>query len=95
MHINWFPGHMAKALRTMQAEIKNIDCVIYVLDSRVPVACLNPEFDKVIKDKPILLVLNKIDMADKNKSKVKKYRVPAAENTVIVLKELIRLIPRL
>ncbi|MDD4815855.1 MAG: ribosome biogenesis GTPase YlqF [Clostridia bacterium] len=67
MNINWFPGHMTKALRTMQAEIKNIDCVIYVLDSRAPVACLNPEFDKLINGKPVLVVLNKMDMCDKSK----------------------------
>ena len=67
MKINWFPGHMTKALRTMEKEIKNIDVVVYVLDARAPTACLNPEFDKLIKDKPVLLILNKIDMADKNK----------------------------
>ena len=67
MKINWFPGHMTKALRTMEKEIKNIDVVVYVLDSRAPTACLNPEFDKLIKDKPVLLILNKIDMADKDK----------------------------
>lgn len=65
MKINWFPGHMTKALRTMEAEIKNIDCVIYVLDSRAPFACLNPEFDKLISNKPIIVVLNKIDIANK------------------------------
>lgn len=58
---------MAKALRTMEAEIKNIDCVIYVLDSRAPVACLNPEFDKFITNKPVLVILNKVDLADKDK----------------------------
>lgn len=67
MVINWFPGHMTKALRTMEAEIKNIDCVIYVLDSRAPFACLNPEFDKLVKNKAVLVVLNKTDMADMNR----------------------------
>ena len=69
MKINWFPGHMTKALRTMEAEIKNIDCVIYVIDSRAPFACLNPEFDKIIKNKPVIAVLNKIDMSDEEKVK--------------------------
>jgi len=74
MVINWFPGHMTKALRTMQAEIKNIDCVIYVLDSRAPVACLNPEFDNLIGNKPVLFIFNKIDMCDKSKiPTIKKY----------------------
>lgn len=67
MKINWFPGHMTKALRTMEKEIKNIDVVIYVLDSRAPFACLNPEFDKLIVNKPVLIVLNKIDIADVEK----------------------------
>ena len=67
MKINWFPGHMAKALRTMHSEVKNIDVIIYILDARAPLACLNPEFDKLIKNKPVLFVLNKADMADKAK----------------------------
>lgn len=67
MKINWFPGHMTKALRTMHLEVKNIDVVIYMLDSRAPLACLNPEFDKLITNKPVLFVLNKADMADKSK----------------------------
>ena len=60
--INWFPGHMAKALRDMEEEVKKIDMVIYVLDARAPKSTLNPEFIKIIKDKPILYVLNKSDM---------------------------------
>ena len=64
MKINWFPGHMIKALRVMEKEVKNIDIVIYVLDARAPLACLNPEFNKIIKNKPILFILNKIDIAD-------------------------------
>ena len=55
MVINWFPGHMTKALRTMQKEIKNIDCVVYVVDARAPFACLNPEFDKLIAGKATLV----------------------------------------
>lgn len=75
MKINWFPGHMTKALRTMQSEIKNIDVVIYLLDSRAPLACLNPEFDKLIINKPVLFVLNKVDMADKSKFAVVKENI--------------------
>ena len=64
MKINWFPGHMIKALRVMEKEVKNIDIILYVLDARAPLACLNPEFNKIIKNKPILFILNKIDIAD-------------------------------
>lgn len=74
MTINWFPGHMTKALRTMEKEIKNIDCVIYVLDARAPLACLNPEFDKIIKDKAVLVAINKIDLCDM--SRLEKLALP-------------------
>lgn len=67
--INWFPGHMQKTLRMMEEEVKKIDVLIYVLDARAPLACINPEFVKIIGEKPILYVFNKIDLADKNKIK--------------------------
>lgn len=67
--INWFPGHMKKALEEMQAEVKNVDAVIYVLDARAPKACLNPSFVRIIGTKPILFVLNKCDLADEGKVK--------------------------
>ncbi len=64
MIIQWFPGHMSKALKTMEQEIKNVDAVIYVLDSRAPFSCVNPKFTRIIADKPIIYVFNKVDMAD-------------------------------
>ena len=67
MKINWFPGHMKKALQEMEKEVKNVDAIIYVLDARAPKACLNPSFIKIIGNKPILFVLNKIDLADEIK----------------------------
>jgi len=62
--INWFPGHMAKTLRTLADEIKNIDIVIYVLDARAPKSSINPEFISIIGDKPIIYVFNKIDLVN-------------------------------
>ena len=62
--IQWFPGHMTKALREMEQNIKKVDLVIYVLDSRAPYSCLNPEFREVIGNKPIIYVLNKADLVD-------------------------------
>lgn len=62
--INWFPGHMAKALKQMEQEVKSVDMVIYVLDARAPISSLNPEFIKLIGDKPILYVLNKADLVE-------------------------------
>lgn len=64
MKINWFPGHMTKALRTMEKEIKTIDFVIYVLDARAPLASVNPKFQELVGGKPIIYALNKIDLAD-------------------------------
>ena len=62
--IQWFPGHMTKALREMEENIKKVDLVIYVLDSRAPKSCLNPKFNEIIGAKPIIFVLNKSDLAD-------------------------------
>ncbi len=60
--INWFPGHMNKTLKQMQQDSKLCDCFIYVLDARCPKSCINPEFVRVIKSKPIIFVLNKADL---------------------------------
>lgn len=69
MKINWFPGHMKKALDKMRLELKKVDVIIYVLDSRAPKSCLNPELDKISGGKPVLYVFNKIDLADDRKVK--------------------------
>lgn len=66
MIIQWFPGHMNKALKMMEKEVKIVDAVIYVLDARAPFSCVNPKFTKIIGEKPIIYVLNKCDMADEN-----------------------------
>ena len=58
---------MTKALRELKKEVKNVDAIIYVLDARAPLASLNPELDKLAENKPILFVLNKIDIADADK----------------------------
>ena len=64
MKINWFPGHMKKALAEIKEKLKNIDVVLYVLDSRAPISSINPSLSKLSQDKPILYIFNKIDMAD-------------------------------
>lgn len=69
MIIQWFPGHMNKALKMMQEEVKKVDAIIYVLDSRAPFSCVNPKFTNIIKEKPIIYVFNKSDMADMEKVK--------------------------
>ena len=64
--INWFPGHMNKTLKQMQADSKVCDCFVYVVDARCPKSCINPEFVKVVKDKPIIFALNKADLVEKS-----------------------------
>lgn len=68
MIINWFPGHMKKTLDQMQQNIKLCDCIIYVLDARLPQSCFNPKIDSIVGHKPILYVLNKADLADDTKT---------------------------
>lgn len=63
-HIQWFPGHMTKTLRLMEAEIKNIDLVLVLLDARIPRSSLNPEIERICATKPRLYLLNKSDLAD-------------------------------
>ena len=62
--IQWFPGHMAKTLRLMETEIRHVDCVLQVLDARIPLSSLNPEIERITAGKPHLYVLNKADLAD-------------------------------
>lgn len=63
-HIQWFPGHMTKAMRMMQELLPLADGIIYVLDARCPVSSFNPKLKEMAKGKPILYVLNKADLAD-------------------------------
>lgn len=62
MKINWFPGHMNKALKEMEQEVKNVDMIIYILDARALKSSLNPEFIRIIGTKPVLYVFNKCDL---------------------------------
>ena len=79
--INWFPGHMNKTLKQMQADSKVCDCFVYVVDARCPKSCINPEFVKVVKGKPIIFVLNKSDLVEKTDiEKHKAYHQGAAGN---------------
>lgn len=64
MIINWFPGHMNRSLREMEEKIRLVDAVVYVLDSRAPFSCINPELDRISEGKPIVYVLNKADLVE-------------------------------
>lgn len=67
MNIQWFPGHMTKALRMMEENAKIVDAFGYVLDARAPSSCFNPSFEKIIGQKPCVFILNKCDLADATK----------------------------
>ena len=63
-NIQWFPGHMTKTKRNIQASLKLVDTVAEIVDARIPYSSRNPELDKLIGNKPRLILLNKCDMAD-------------------------------
>lgn len=67
--IQWFPGHMSKARRQVQENLKYVDFVTILVDARLPLSSQNPMLFKIIGDKPILLVLNKADLADPHLTK--------------------------
>ena len=63
-NIQWFPGHMTRAMRDMEAKRDLCDGVICVLDARAPIATVNKNLKKIFGEKPILYLLNKADLAD-------------------------------
>ena len=64
--INWFPGHMRKALNDTKDKLKLVDLVYETSDARIPLSSRNPELSKIIGDKKRILILNKSDLADPN-----------------------------
>lgn len=64
MNIQWFPGHMTKAIRMMEENLRLIDVVIELVDARLPQSSRNPKVDELVGSKPHLILLNKSDIAD-------------------------------
>lgn len=64
MQFQWYPGHMTKAKRQMQEDIKLIDLVIELVDARIPLSSRNPDIDELGKNKARLILMNKSDLAD-------------------------------
>ena len=64
MNLQWYPGHMTKAIRMMQENIKLIDIIIEITDARIPASGRNPDIDELGKNKFRLIILNKADLAD-------------------------------
>lgn len=69
MHFQWYPGHMTKAKRQMQEDIKLIDLVIELVDARVPLSSRNPDIDELGRQKARLVLMNKADLADEGQNK--------------------------
>ncbi len=67
--VQWFPGHMTKTRRLMEAHLKLVDIVVELLDARIPFSSRNPEIDKLIGEKPRMIILNKCDEADADMTK--------------------------
>lgn len=70
MKIQWYPGHMTKAIRNMQEDIRVIDLIIEMVDARAPMATRNPDVDKLGQNKGRIIILNKADMADERSNKL-------------------------
>lgn len=67
--IQWFPGHMAKALRQVKENLKSVDIVLELVDARLPESSRNPQLAEVLQDKPSIIVLTKMDLADPAETK--------------------------
>lgn len=69
-NIQWFPGHMTKTKRQIQANLKLVDAVAEIIDARIPVSSRNPDLNKMIQNKPRVILLNKCDMANATATKM-------------------------
>ena len=66
MNIQWYPGHMTKTRRQIEADLKQVDAVCEIVDARIPVSSRNPDIDSICGSKPRIIVLNRMDLADPN-----------------------------
>lgn len=64
MGINWYPGHMVRARREIEENLKLVDVVVLLLDARAPISCRNPDLENLVARKSLVMVLNKKDLAD-------------------------------
>lgn len=68
--INWYPGHMAKTKKQIEEDLKLVDIVIELLDARIPISSQNPDIRDMVRNKIVLKVLNKSDLADNKENKI-------------------------
>lgn len=69
LNIQWYPGHMTKTRRMMEDQLKLVDAVCEILDARIPISSRNPDIDAICGNKPRMVILNRIDMADPAQTK--------------------------
>ena len=70
MNIQWYPGHMTKTRRQIEADLKQVDAVCEIVDARIPISSRNPDIDAICGNKPRIIILNRMDLADHNATKV-------------------------
>lgn len=84
MNIQWYPGHMTKTRRQIEADLKHVDIVVELVDARIPISSRNPDIDAICGDMPRIIILNRADQADSKMNRVwteffnKKQGIPAA-----------------
>ncbi len=64
MNIQWYPGHMTKTRRQIEADLKLVDAICEIVDARIPVSSRNPDIDSICGNKPRIIILNRMDLAD-------------------------------
>ena len=69
MNVQWYPGHMTKTRRQIEADLKLVDAVCEIVDARIPVSSRNPDIDAICGHKPRIIVLNRMDLADPDATK--------------------------
>ena len=69
MSIQWYPGHMTKTRRQIEADLKLVDAVCEIVDARIPISSRNPDIDSICGNKPRIIVLNRMDLADSSATK--------------------------
>ena len=69
MNIQWYPGHMTKTRRQIEADLKQVDAVCEIVDARIPMSSRNPDIDTICANKPRIIILNRMDLADTDATK--------------------------
>ena len=70
MNIQWYPGHMTKTRRQIEADLKQVDAICEIVDARIPISSRNPDIDAICGTKPRIVVLNRMDLADAKATKL-------------------------